>query len=370
MNPTALRAILESLRSLPREQAVVEFKSNFAEPEKIGAYLSGLANTAALQGRDRAWLVWGVEDGSHRVLGTVFDPFGQKIGNQSLQMWLQVMTQPRADFAFHELDCDGLRVVMLEIHPARAAPMAFQHTRYIRVDSHLVKLADYPSHEARLWNALGTSEDWTGVVVPEATLDDLDPQAVAAARVRFAEYLVRGEPDASKHQTIRSEVAALTVPTLLNKARVTKQGRVTRAALLLLGKDESSHFLAPADAKMTWVLRDAGNDTVTSQPFGIPFLLATEQLFTRIRNVTLDHMPDGSLFPTPVPQYDTGCCARRCTTAWRTRTMCWAAKSMWWNTRIGWCSAIWGSSYRRAWRGCWSTSRRQSTIATSGLSTR
>lgn len=304
MNPTALRATLESLRSLPREQAVVEFKSNFADPEKIGAYLSGLANTAALQGRDRAWLVWGVEDGSHRVLGTVFDPFGQKIGNQSLQMWLQVMTQPRADFAFHELDCDGLRVVMLEIHPARAAPMAFQHTRYIRVDSHLVKLADYPSHEARLWNALGTSEDWTGAVVPEATLDDLDPQAVAAARVRYAEYLVRGEPDASKHEAIRTEVAALTVPTLLNKARVTKQGRVTRAALLLLGKDESSHFLAPADAKMTWVLRDAGNDTITSQPFGIPFLLATEQLCARIRNVTLDHMPDGSLFPTPVPQYD------------------------------------------------------------------
>ncbi|UEG46335.1 ATP-binding protein [Paracidovorax citrulli] len=250
MNPTALRAMLESLRSLPREQAVVEFKSNLADPEKIGAYISGLANTAALQGRDRAWLVWGVEDGSHRVLGTVFDPFGQKIGNQSLQMWLQVMTQPRADFAFHELDCDGLRVVMLEIHSARAAPMAFQHTRYIRVDSHLVKLADYPSHEARLWNALGTSEDWTGVVVPEATLHDLDPQAVAAARVRYAEYLVRGEPDASKHEAIRTEVAALTVPTLLNKARVTKQGRVTRAALLLLGKDESSHFLAPADAKI------------------------------------------------------------------------------------------------------------------------
>src|SRR5690606_30731393 len=105
-------------------------------------------------------------------------------------------------------------------------------------------------------------------------------------------------------EAIRTEVAALTVPTLLNKARVTKQGRVTRAALLLLGKDESSHFLAPADAKMTWVLRDAGNDTVTSQPFGVPFLLATEQLCARIRNVTLDHMPDGSLFPTPVPQYD------------------------------------------------------------------
>ena len=304
MNTAPLRATLETLRSLPREQAVVEFKSNLSDPEKIGAYLSGLANTAALQDRDRAWMVWGVEDGSHLVLGTVFDPFLQKVGNQSLQMWLQVMTQPRADFTFHELDHDGLRVVMLEIRPARGAPIAFKHTRYIRVDSQLVKLTDYSSQEARLWHALGTSEDWTGVVVPQATLDDLDPRAVAAARVRYTEYLLRGEPDTLKHETIRTEAAELTVPTLLNKAHVTKQGRVTRAALLLLGKDESAHFLTPADAKMAWVLRDAFNGTVTSQPFGIPFLLATEQLCARIRNVTLDHMPDGSLFPTPVPQYD------------------------------------------------------------------
>lgn len=304
MDATALHATLDILRNLPHEQAVVEFKSNLSDPDKIGAYLSGLANTAALQSRDRAWLVWGVEDGSHRVVGTVFDPFRQKIGNQSLHMWLQVMTEPRADFEFHELNYNGARVVMLEIHPTRAVPMAFKHVRYIRVDSHLVELAKFPSQESRLWSVLGVVEDWTGVMVPEASLDDLDPRAIDAARVRYAEYLVRGETDGTRHEAIRAEVAGLEVATLLNKARVTKQGRVTRAALLLLGKDEASHFLAPADAKMAWVLRDAGNDTVTSQPFGIPFLLATEQLCARIRNVTLDHMPDGSLFPTPVPQYD------------------------------------------------------------------
>lgn len=304
MDASALRATLESLLGLPREQTVVEFKSNLSDAERIGAYLSGLANTAALQGRDRAWLVWGVEDGSHRVSGTGFDPFQQKVGNQSLSMWLQVMTKPRADFTFHELRYEGLHVVMLEIHPARGAPVAFQHVRYIRLDSHLVKLAEFPNHESRLWGALGIAEDWTGVVMPEASLDDLDHRAIDAARLRYTEYLVRSEPNGERHEAIRSEVAGLEVSTLLNKARVTKQGRVTRAALLLLGKDESAHLLGPADAKMTWILRDAFNDTVTSQPFGIPFLLATEQLCARIRNVTLDHMPDGSLFPTPVPQYD------------------------------------------------------------------
>lgn len=141
MDLTVLQTTLEGLLALPREQSVVEFKSNLEKPEDIGTYLSGLANTAALQRADLAWLVWGIEDGSHRVAGTTFNPFEQKVGNQALVMWLQMMTQPRADFVFHELTYQGQRVVMLEIHPARGTPVAFQHVRYIRVDTHLVKLA-------------------------------------------------------------------------------------------------------------------------------------------------------------------------------------------------------------------------------------
>ncbi len=246
----------------------------------------------------------GVADGSHLVTGTRFNPFKRKIGNQSLVMWLQSMTQPRADFEFHEVAHPQGRVVLLEIHPTRSAPVAFRHMRYIRVDSHKVKLSDHPDKEARLWMQLGLKEDWSGAVVPGATLEDLDPEAVAAARHRFTDFLLRSETDASRHDAIRAETLAWSTETLLNKAHVTKQGRVTRSALLLLGRDEAAHFLAPVDAKIGWILRDADNNIVTSQPFGLPFLLATERAFARIRNVTLDHMPDGTLFPTPVPRYD------------------------------------------------------------------
>lgn len=298
-----LNTLLELLR-LPREPDAVEFKSNLDEPKEIGEYISALANTAALLGRDRAWMVWGVADASHAVKGTAFDPFRRKVGNQALVMWLQAMTQPRADFAFHEVQHPQGRVVMLEIHPTRSAPVAFQHVRYIRIDSHKVKLSEHPDKEARLWAQLGLKEDWSGELVPGATLDDLDVDAVDAARLRFVDFLVRGEPNADRHDVIRAEAAEWSIPTLLNKARITKQGRVTRSALLLLGKDEAAHFLAPADAKIGWILRNAGNDTQTSQPFGIPFLLNTEKAFARIRNITVDHMPDGTLFPTPVQQYD------------------------------------------------------------------
>ena len=260
--------------------------------------------TAALHGHDRAWLVWGVADGTHVVADTAFDPFKRKVGNQALIMWLQAMTRPRADFEFHEVAHPEGRVIMLEIHPARSAPVAFQNVRYIRVDSHKVNLSEHPDKEARLWARLGVKDDWTGAVVPGATLGDLDPQAVAAARVRFTEYLLRSEPDERRHEALRQEIAGWNDETLLNKAHVTKQGRITRAALLLLGKDESAHFLSPADVKITWALRDADNGHVTSQPFGLPFLLATERAFARVRNETIDHMPDGTLFPTPVPRYD------------------------------------------------------------------
>lgn len=300
-----LLAILEQLRRGPNESAAVEFKSNLTEPRAIGEYISALANSAALERYARAWLVWGVEDGTHVVKGTAFDPFGAKgEGNQSLIMWLQHQTSPRADFSFHAVPHPNGKVILLEIHPARSTPIAFQGTRFIRVDSHKVRLADHADKESRLWEAMGVKQDWTGEIVPSATLDDLDPDAIAFARTRFTEYQLRGEPDASRHDRIRADVSAWDVPTLLNKAHVTKQGRITRAALLLLGRDESAHFLAPADVKISWILRDTNNKAISSQHFGLPFLTTTEAVFRRIRNLQIEHMPDGSLFPTPVSQYD------------------------------------------------------------------
>jgi len=305
MDQSTLLDILERLRSLPQEPATAEFKSNWNDPEDIGAYLSALANSAVLEGHDRAWLVWGVDDKTHDIRGTSFDPFAAKgAGNQGLIMWLQQGTSPRADFSFHACEHRLGRVIMLEIYPPRSAPVAFQGVRYIRVDSHKTKLSGHPDKEARLWAALGQKGDWSGELVAGATLDDLDLDAIEMARRRFVEYLLKSEPDTSRHEQLRNDAALWDKATLLNKARITKQGRVTRSALLLLGRDEAAHFLGPVDAKISWVLRDTENRAVTSQHFGIPLLLSTEKVFARIRNVTIEHMPDGTLFPTAIPQYD------------------------------------------------------------------
>lgn len=305
MENESLLELLERLRHRPQEGVTVEFKSNLNEPGEIGQYISALANSAALDGESRAWLVWGVADATHEVIGTSFDPFSAKVeGNQSLIMWLQRMTTPKADFTFHQVQHSVGIVVMLEIHPARTAPVAFQNIRYIRIDSHKTKLGDHSDKEARLWEVLGQKADWSGELVAGATLDDLSPEAIEMARKRFTEYLVKSERDGERHEQIRLEAADWDVPTLLNKAKLTKLGRITRAALLLLGKDESAHFLAPADTKISWVLRDANNTTKSSQHFSLPLLLSTDKVFSYIRNVTIEHMPDGTLFPTAIQQYD------------------------------------------------------------------
>ena len=305
MDNQSLLELLERLRNRRQEGATVEFKTNLRDAVEIGQYISALANSAALEGANRAWMIWGVADATYEVTGTNFDPFATKVeGNQSLIMWLQRMTTPKADFTFHQALHSVGTVVMLEIHPARTAPVAFQNIRYIRIDSHKTKLGEHADKEARLWEVLGQKADWSGELVAGAGLDDLAPEAIEMARKRFAEYLVKSERDVERHEQIRHEAAGWDVPTLLNKAKLTKQGRVTRSALLLLGKDESAHFLAPADTKISWILRDANNATVSSQHFSLPLLLSTDRVFSYIRNVTIEHMPDGTLFPTAIQQYD------------------------------------------------------------------
>lgn len=305
MDRSALLSTLERLCAAHAETASVEFKSNWDNPHDIGEYICALGNSAKLEGQDRAWMIWGVEDGSHRIVGTSFDPFSAKGGgNQPLCMWLMQKISPKPDFQFHRVEHLDGPVVMLEIHPPRTAPLAFQGERFIRIDSHKTKLAGYPAMEARLWAALESPEDWTNQIAPGATLDDLDPDAVSFCRQRFLDHLMKGESDPERREKIRTDALGWDVATLLNKARLTIQGRITRSALLLLGRDESAHFLSPADIKISWILRDEQDRMISSQHFGMPLLLATDAVFRRVRNVPIEYMPDGNLFPVPIPQYD------------------------------------------------------------------
>lgn len=291
MDPAALRQKLTDLIAT-WENEVVEFKeaSNDYDTDKIGRYFSALANEANLRNADAGWLVFGVNNKTRDVVGTNYRPERERL--DGLKHQIAQGADPSTTFRqIHEVDVDGKRVVMLEIPPApRGIPIAWQGQTYARAGESVTALGFVKQDEIRNQTLQG---DWSAQVVDGATLDDLDPQAVERARRDFA----------LKHQNRidAEEVPGWPVATLLDRAKVTQRGQVTRTALLLLGRAESAYLLSPYPAQITWKL--VGQETAYEH-FGPPFLLSTSQLYQRIRNIQLRLLPDDELLPYEVSKYD------------------------------------------------------------------
>ncbi len=144
-------SIIHELCKQLAETEWVEFKHNNDTPEEIGEYLSALANAAALLGKVNAYLLWGVDDKTHDIMGTTFQPSVVKIGGEELENWLLRLLTPKINFHFYELAVDDRPLVLLEIGAAFRHPVRFKGTEYIRVGSYKKKLKDFPEKERELW---------------------------------------------------------------------------------------------------------------------------------------------------------------------------------------------------------------------------
>jgi ATP-dependent DNA helicase RecG len=292
MNIAELFALVDRLRSEPRETEWLEFKANRYEPQALGEYLSALANSAGLQGKPRAYLVFGIENDSHSVVGTDFDPASAKgNGAQLLPLWLSLGLRPNVGFEIHAFEYHGKRLVLFEINPAFDRPVEFYGTAHIRVGTSKTILANHPEKQRQLWMR---RVDWSAAICEQASLDDLDPDALRKARDEFA----------VKSPTQSHEIAGWDDLTFLNKAKLAIQGRITHSALLLLGKPESATLLNPAVAKVSWLLKNERNEDIDYEHFGPPFLLLGDRLMARIRNLKVRELPGGTLFPLEMTQYD------------------------------------------------------------------
>ena len=149
--PEYIASLIQELRKLPAEIEWVEFKENNDDPEEIGEYLSALANSAAFCGKAFAYLVWGVRDVSHDLVGTTVSPTTARVGNELMENWLLRLLAPKIHFRFHECVIDGHRLVLLEIGRAFRHPVQFRNQEYIRVGSYKKKLKEYPEKERELW---------------------------------------------------------------------------------------------------------------------------------------------------------------------------------------------------------------------------
>ena len=303
MSPDQLNEKLKELLSLPSETEWAEFKHNNSAPQMIGEYISAMSNAAALLSEPFAYIVWGIEDTTHNIVGTTFKPRNQKgAGSEDLEPWLNKLLAPRVNFRIFEFQSEcGKPIVMFEIQAANTAPVAFSGRRYIRVGSHKKPLSEHPERERSLWEIVsGPVVDWSAEICEAATTDALDPEAIKRARSEYAERF-EGDP---KKSHLATEVWEWDDETFLNKIRLAVDGKLTRAALILLGKPESVHHLAPANVRMSWILKDASNVEQDYRHYDPPFLLAVDELLDNIRNLTLRHLPDGTVFPVNVSQYD------------------------------------------------------------------
>jgi ATP-dependent DNA helicase RecG len=173
-----LASLINELRRLPAETRWVEFKQNHANPQDIGEYLSALSNAAALAGKANAYLVWGVEDGSHALVGTTFEPETTKKGNEQLESWLLRLLSPRLHFRFLPVVIEGKRMIVLEIPRATGKPTSFEGRELVRIGSVRKPLKDNPEKERELWRLFDQTPFEEGLAVDglsaERALDLLD----------------------------------------------------------------------------------------------------------------------------------------------------------------------------------------------------
>ena len=152
-----LKSLVSELTLLSNETEWVEFKVNNKEPQLIGEYISALSNSAALEGKKYAYLLWGVDDNTHEIIGTNFEPKKLKKGNEELENWLYRLISPKINFKFYEVDIDSKKVVLLEIEKAIEKPVQFSGIEYIRIGSYKKFLKEFPVKERDLWRKFDLS---------------------------------------------------------------------------------------------------------------------------------------------------------------------------------------------------------------------
>lgn len=294
-----VKQILDKLLATKYETETIEFKEakdNFSF-EELGKYFSALSNEANLHNAECAWLVFGVEDKKHNIVGTNY-----RNDEKSLQnLKEEIARQTSENLTFIEIytcfkkDSDGKdkRVLLFQIPAApRGMPIAFKRIHYGRDGESIVGLSVEKFERIRAQNV---TNDWSAGIISDATIEDLDENALKLAR----EYFKKRNPSKSE------EVDSWDDVTFLNKAKITQKGKITRTALLLLGKNECEYMLSPADPKIRWILLDTNGERKSHHICGIPFLLAVDEIYSKIRILRYQYMQkEGTLFPEEVDQYD------------------------------------------------------------------
>lgn len=274
------------------ENEIIEFKEadNSFSTHEIGKYFSALANEANLRGLPVSWLIFGVNNKKRAIAGTNYRLKPEHL--QSLKMQIAENTEPSVTFRdILEIFPEGLRILLFEIPAApRGIPISWKGHYYARAGESLVSLGLDKIDEIRRQTI---EVDWTAQIVQKAGLEHLDDKALYLARQSFTHKYA--------NRFAAEEIDEWPQEVFLDRARITQEGRITRTALLLLGKPESAYLLSPHPAQLVWKLE--GRERAYEH-FAPPFLLQTTALYRRIRNIKIRLLPDSALVSIEIAKYD------------------------------------------------------------------
>lgn len=277
------------------ENEVVEFKKaerNF-DMDDLGKYFSALSNEANLHGVDYAWLVMGYHEPTHTVVGTSF-----KNSEEGLNKLKHDIASNSTDkLTFREIvpiSIENKRILMFKIPAApRNIVVKWKGIPYGRDGESLVPLNQSKSDEIRYQSPM---PDWSAELVPAATVADLDELALATARIMYKKVHSATIP--------ANEVDDWSTEEFLCHSEMMRDGKLTKAAILLLGKPLALQKIHPTNAQITWAWKDKDGEVVDYEHFSIPYILTVDKIFGKIRNRTMRELPGGTLFPDTMKQYE------------------------------------------------------------------
>ena len=266
-------------------------KNDFSGHEKddVISYVSALANM------DGGHLVVGIEDKTLKIVGT--DTYNYDVQKARLRLIDQCTNLPSEGLLVEEFITDDTHKTVWVIHVPRhmkRQPVYAHNKAWQRLDDSLIELTA-SRRNAILDEQDDVEVDWSAQVIPNAGMDDLDPRAIAKAREKFMEL----------HPERETEIKGWDDVTFLNKAKLTIKGQITNSTIILLGREESEHFLSPAVCKIRWMRKKAGADENDEfRIFSIPMILAVDDVASKIKNATYTYTIEGNMFPDTLLRYD------------------------------------------------------------------
>jgi len=285
---------LERLLSLGKasgENEWFEFKEAKAQMDldDLGKYFSALSNEANIKGQRYGWLILGVDDNAN-IVGTAWRQSRRSLEDLKAEISRNV-TEHISFEEIYEIQTDKGRVLLFQIPASRPGlPTSWKGHYYGRAASSLGPLNIHELEQIRDQ----VSQDWSAQVCDGASISDLDPIAIAKARVEYAK----------RNPNLASDIPTWDDRTFLNKARIIIDGKITRTAILLLGKKESGHLISPAISEITWVKEDKAGNKVDYGHYGPPFILSVDEVYSKIQNPRYVYSQPGTLFPHEIQKYD------------------------------------------------------------------